>query len=46
MRRLGTVLLCAAALVAGCGSDDEQAEPASEGTPTPSQEREGDGYSY
>jgi hypothetical protein len=44
MRRLATLLLCAAALVAGCGSDDdEQSAPAGEATPTPTQDR---GYSY
>jgi len=50
MRRLlAAVLLCAAALVGGCSSGDEQpAAPAAEGTPTPAQESERDrgGYGY
>jgi major membrane immunogen (membrane-anchored lipoprotein) len=46
MRRLATLLLCAAALVAGCGSDDEQSAPAAEGTPTPTQEQSSDRYGY
>jgi hypothetical protein len=44
MRRLAAVLFCAAALIGGCGSDDEQ--PAAEGTPTPTQEPEQDRGSY
>ena len=46
MRRLAAVLICAAALVAGCGSDDEPAAPAAEGTPTPTQEPDRGGYGY
>jgi major membrane immunogen (membrane-anchored lipoprotein) len=48
MRRLTAVLFCAAALVAGCGSDDEPAAPAAEGTPTPTQDSKQDrgGYGY
>ena len=47
MRRLATLLLCSAALVGGCSSDDEPATGA-ESTPTPAQEQQQDrgGYSY
>jgi major membrane immunogen (membrane-anchored lipoprotein) len=46
MRRLAAVLFCAAALIGGCGSDDEPAAPAAEGTatPTPTQDRGSYGY--
>jgi hypothetical protein len=46
MRRLATLLLCAAALIAGCGSDDDKSAPAAEGTPTPSQEQDRGSYGY
>ncbi len=46
MRRIATLLLCAAALLAGCGSDDDEATPAAEGTPTPAQEQDRSGYGY
>jgi major membrane immunogen (membrane-anchored lipoprotein) len=46
MRRLATLLLCAAALIAGCGSDDEHSAPAAKGTPTPSQQQDRGGYDY
>jgi hypothetical protein len=35
-----------AAFAAGCGSDDEPAAPAAEGTPTPTQKSEPDRDSY
>jgi hypothetical protein len=45
MRRLATLLLCTAALVAGCGSDDdEQATPAATATPSAESDRGGYGY--
>jgi major membrane immunogen (membrane-anchored lipoprotein) len=47
MRRLAALLFCAAALLAGCGSDDEQpASPAADGTPSPTREPEQDRGSY
>ncbi|HWM11141.1 MAG TPA: hypothetical protein VNO82_17425 [Solirubrobacteraceae bacterium] len=47
MRRLAALLFCTAALVAGCGSDEEQtASPASDSTPTPAQEDKQDRGSY
>jgi major membrane immunogen (membrane-anchored lipoprotein) len=46
MRRLVAVLFCAAALVGGCGSDDEQAAPAADSTPTPTQDQSQDRGSY
>jgi major membrane immunogen (membrane-anchored lipoprotein) len=47
MRRLAALLFCSAALLAGCGSDDEQTtSPAADGTPTPEQEQPQDRGSY
>ena len=45
MRRLLALAFCAAALVSGCGSDDdEQAAPGATATPSAESDRGGYGY--
>jgi hypothetical protein len=46
MRRLTALVFVAAALIAGCGSDDEPAAPAAAPTATPSPDGDRGSYGY